>query len=316
MRVHRFKPLRLHTLYNNETLWVSGVVDPRELFQYEVAGLSMFGPCNGILCFFATLRKDRHWHNYNRALLWNPTTRESKILPPPPDPKLLDVPLIFLSKDTLGFGFDPKTNDYKIVRIMNFRFRQCKVQVYHLRSNSWRLLDSSPNPSYFIQSPRFPSYLNGVHYWLARVRDEGNCMGRRLLLISFDMSNEVFKEVLLLPPPTEGCNCIDQDIAIINDSVTLILKFPHDWKHSFEIWVLNECGVERNWTKTLTIIRQIPVFRNLIQLREDGLVVLTTDDEHLVLYNPITQAEKCLQINGDGFAQLVSYTESLVLLNG
>jgi hypothetical protein len=68
MRVHKFKPLRLHTLYN-ETLRMSGVVDPRELFQYEVAGLSMFGPCNGILYFFATPRKDRHWHNYNRALL-------------------------------------------------------------------------------------------------------------------------------------------------------------------------------------------------------------------------------------------------------
>jgi F-box interacting protein len=236
--------------------------------------------------------------------------------PHPPTPSYLDVPLIFLSRDTLGFGFDPKTNDYKIVRIMNFRFRQCKVQVYHLRSNSWRLLDSSPNPSYFIQSPRFPSYLNGVHYWLAPVRDEGNCMGRQLLLISFDMSNEVFKEFLLLPPPTEGCNCIDQDIAIINDSVTLILKFPHDWKHTFEIWVLNECGVERNWTKTLTIIRQIPVFRNLLQLREDGSVVLTTDDKDFILYDPIKQKETYLQINGDGFAQLVSYTESLVLLNG
>jgi hypothetical protein len=72
MRVHRFKALRLHTLSkdSNETLRMSGVVDPRKLFQYEVAGLSMFGPCNGILCFFATLRKDRHWHNYNRALLW------------------------------------------------------------------------------------------------------------------------------------------------------------------------------------------------------------------------------------------------------
>jgi hypothetical protein len=111
-------------------------------------------------------------------------------------------------------------------------------------------------------------------------------MGRRFLLISFDMSNEVFKEVLLLPPPTEGCNCIDQDIPIINDSLTLILKFPHDWKHTFEIWVLNECG-ERNWTKTLTIIRQIPVFRNLLQLREDGSVVLTTDDKDFVLYDPI-----------------------------
>jgi hypothetical protein len=113
--VNRFKPLRLSRL-PNETLYVSGAVDPSQLFQYEVAGLSMLGPCNGILCFPATLRKDRHWQTYNRTLLWN-------------------------------------------------------------------------------------------------------------------------------------------------------------------------------WTKTLTIIRQIPVFRNLLQLREDGLVVLTTDDEYFVLYDPITQEE-------------------------
>jgi hypothetical protein len=70
MHVHRFKPLRLSRL-PNETLYVSGAVDPSQLFQYEVAGLSMFGPCNGILCFPATLRKDRHWQTYNRTLLWN-----------------------------------------------------------------------------------------------------------------------------------------------------------------------------------------------------------------------------------------------------
>jgi hypothetical protein len=49
--------------------------------------------------------------------------------------------------------------------------------------------------------------------------------------------------------------------------------------------VLNESGVERTWTKILTIF--IPFFWDLIQLREDGLVVLTDEDrECLVLYDP------------------------------
>jgi hypothetical protein len=139
---------------------------------------------------------------------------------------------------------------------------------------------------------------------------EDGYMGRRLLL-SFDMSNEVFHEVL--PPPAEGC--CSEDIAVINDSVTLILPCNSELKGWIEIWVLNECGVERTWTKILTI-RHIPVFWYLLQLREDGLVVLTDEDQCLVLYDPRTQEARNHEIYEAGSAQLVSYTESLVLLNG
>jgi hypothetical protein len=46
---------RLSTL-SNETLELSGDVDLSQLFQDEVAGVLMLGPCNGILCLAATLR--------------------------------------------------------------------------------------------------------------------------------------------------------------------------------------------------------------------------------------------------------------------
>jgi F-box interacting protein len=292
--------LRLSTL-SNETLEVSADVDLSKWFQDEVSMVSMFGPCNGILCLSCALWKKR---DYDRLVLWNPATRESKILPP--IHRQLDMPDL---TSTFGFGFDPKTNDYKVVRIMNFRFRYCEVQVYHLSTNSWRVLDSSPNPSYFIPPPRFSSYLNGVYYWWARVHDYSD-MGRRLLL-SFDMSNEEFQEVL--PPPSEG-GCIE-DIAVINDSVTLILPCGIESKEWVGIWVLNECGVERTWTKIFTI-RQIPGVWDLLQIRGDGLVVGTGVDRCLVLYDPRTQEARNLQIYGARSAQLVSYTESLVLLNG
>jgi F-box interacting protein len=295
--------LRLSTL-SNETLEVSGDVDLSQWFQDEVTMVSMFGPCNGILCLSGTLWTTRGgYRDYDRLVLWNPATRESRILPPFPRQGDLD----FVSY--LGFGFDPKTNDYKVVSILNFLFQYCEVQVYHLSTNSWRVLDSSPDPSYFIHPPRFSSYLNGVYYWSVRVLDY-SYMGRRLLL-SFDMSNEVFQEVL--PPPPEG-GCIE-DIAVINDTVTLISPCGIESKEWVEIWVLNECGVERTWTKIFTI-RQIPGVWNLLQIRGDGLVVVTDVDQCLVLYDPRTQEARNLQIYEAGSAQLVSYTESLVLLNG
>jgi hypothetical protein len=98
-------------------------------------------------------------------------------------------------------------------------------------------------------------------------------------------------------------------------TVTLISPCGIESKEWVEIWVLNECGVERTWTKIFTI-RQIPGVWDLLQIRGDGLVVLTDEDQCLVLYDPRTQEARNLQIYEARSAQLVSYTESLVLLNG
>ncbi|XP_012461700.1 putative F-box protein At3g10240 [Gossypium raimondii] len=63
---------------------------------------SIHGQCNGLLCL----------HNHDDIAIWNPSTREITILPPPPmqlDP-VYDVNL-------LNVGFDYKTNDYKVLRM-------------------------------------------------------------------------------------------------------------------------------------------------------------------------------------------------------
>jgi F-box interacting protein len=292
------------SMLSNETLEVSADVDLSKWFQDEVSMVSMFGPCNGILCLSCALWKKR---DYDRLVLWNPATRESKILPP--IHRQLDMPDL---TSTFGFGFDPKTNDYKVVRIMNFRFRYCEVQVYHLSTNSWRVIGSSPDPSLFIKLPRFPSCLNGVHYWWACEGEDYFDEGPRHF-IAFDMSNEVFQE--LLPPPFERVSTWTEDVAVINDSVTLILPCGIESKEWVGIWVLNECGVEMTWTKIFTI-PEIPGVWDLLQIRGDGLVVGTGVDQCLVLYDTRTQEARNLQIYEARSAQLVSYTESLVLLNG
>jgi hypothetical protein len=104
-------------------------------------------------------------------------------------------------------------------------------------------------------------------------------------LLSFDMSNEVFQEVLP-PPPTERPEF--QNIAVINNSVALIVQCGLVSENPYIIWVLNESGVERTWTKILTI-GHLPPPLYLIQLWEDGMVVLGDRDACLVLYDPRTQ---------------------------
>ena len=289
---------RVSTL-SNETLELSGDVDLEQLFQLQVGGLTVLGPCNGILCLSGV----PSWTNgelddYERLVLWNPATRESKTLPP--IHRRLDMPDL---TSTFGFGYDPNTNDYKVVRILNFD-SQCEVLVYSLSGDSWRVIDSSPNPSYFIRSTCFPSYLNGVHHWWGCEKEDNM---EHQFLISFDMANEVFQALPL--PPTEEYSC--GQIAVINESVALIRELEGG---RYEKWVLDDSGVERSWTKKLTMV--LPSLWHLTQLRGDDLVVLSDSDGCLVLYDPRTQQLWDLQISDAGFPQLFSYTESLVSLNG
>ena len=297
---------RVSTLFN-ETLELSGDVDLLQLFQHQVGEVLVIGACNGIICLAATLGKDgKRINGYEQLVLWNPATRESKMLPPIHRPS--DLPGYF---SDFGFGYDSKTNDYKVVRILPYN-SQYEVAVYSLGADSWRVIDSSPDPSYWIRSSYFPSYVNGVDHWWAI--DTGKVS--RPFLISFDMSNEVIQKVLL--PPIEASSI--EDITAINDSLALILRRDDELDTSFDIWVLNESGVERTWTKLLTIGPIPPFFCDwdLTQLREDCSVVLSDPNVGgFALYDPRTQEFRNLRINETGScSQLISYTESIVFLNG
>ena len=295
------------SMLSDETLELSGDVDPLQLFQNKVAGgVRVFGPCNGILCFSGILCKDREVQfDYEQIVLWNPATRESKMLPP-----IQRQPDLPLSVSNVGLGFDPNTNDYKVVRVQNFDSRS-EVAVYSLSADSWGVIHSSANPSYKFRLSRFPSYLNGVHHWWAAEKNDIS----HPFLLSFDMSNEVFQEVL--PPPTE--ESFFQEIAVTHNCVALLLQCGNVFEKSLDIWTLSEFCGERCWIKIVTIEHILPLLWDLTQLRDDGLIVLSNQDGGLELYDPRTQQLRDLGIgreSGDGFCQLVSYTESLVFLSG
>ncbi|XP_059451338.1 F-box/kelch-repeat protein At3g06240-like [Corylus avellana] len=288
----------------DETVELFGDIDLSQLFQDDVYKLLVSGPCNGIFCFAATLLEDTELtlsDDYDQIVLWNPATRESKTLPqiqPPPD--VTDPVYDF------GLGFDPKTNDYKVVRILTFN-SQCEVAVYSLRADSWRVIDSSPNPSYEIHSPRYPSYLNGVHHWWAH--EKGN-MNHQILL-SFDMGNEMFQEVPSPPIEAYGLG----DVSVLTNHVAVVLQCGSGLEEWYEIWVLFE-----TWIKLSTIGLLPPHTWDLVELRTDGMVVLGTkgtENGALILYDPRRRKLWDTKIYGaSSCTLLLSYKESLVLLNG
>ena len=109
------------------------------------------GSINGLVCLDLNI--------YSIAtVLWNPATNETKVVPESgisyPQGKAL-------TRD-MGFGFDFKTNDYKVVKLLqiydpdpelyfheiNFFYA---AGLYCLSTGSWRTVSTS-TPSHFINS--------------------------------------------------------------------------------------------------------------------------------------------------------------------
>uniref|UniRef100_A0A2N9JA22 F-box associated domain-containing protein n=1 Tax=Fagus sylvatica TaxID=28930 RepID=A0A2N9JA22_FAGSY len=72
----------------------------------------LVGSVNGLVCLH-----DTHWHH---VLIWNPATGETKVLP---GNRLDYIPMDYCFGSTdVGFGFDAKTNDYKVRTYTNGMF--------------------------------------------------------------------------------------------------------------------------------------------------------------------------------------------------
>ncbi|KAH0654930.1 hypothetical protein KY285_029812 [Solanum tuberosum] len=89
---------------------------------------SLYCCCNGMALMGFCNYPDKHF----QLLLWNPSTRESIVLPYPK----------ILPKDycTWGLGYDSASDDYKILKIDD---KSCS-EILALKSGSWRLLDKHP----------------------------------------------------------------------------------------------------------------------------------------------------------------------------
>ncbi|XP_059639826.1 F-box/kelch-repeat protein At3g06240-like [Cornus florida] len=172
--------------------------------------------------------------------LWNLATREFRSLPKlspnfPPD--------MLSGHETYGFGFDPITNDYKVVSIWNTwdPFREIispyKAAVYTLSTDSWRYLDHVALPYSIIHTPQSNTCINGIYQWFAMDND------RHPVILSFDMGNELFDEISDITPYSKHAVLAPYN----NNSLPLI---NYDSFSTVDIRVMMEEGC---WTKQSTL---------------------------------------------------------------
>ncbi|KAK1379984.1 hypothetical protein POM88_026728 [Heracleum sosnowskyi] len=131
--------------------------------------------CNGLVCL-----SDEYC---NVICIWNPCTRQFKMLPVS-EKKAELIPLY------LGFGFDAIGNDYKILRIAfaeGCSF-EAEAELYSANADSWKEVLVPEIEESFWHGPRkiCGPDINGVLY----LEGDGG-------LLAFDLHNEVFGEIVL-----------------------------------------------------------------------------------------------------------------------
>jgi F-box interacting protein len=258
----------------------------------------LIGSENGLICF----------SEHERYILWNPSIRKVVTLPKPCITRKTHGISCFIQ----AFGFDPRTNDYKVVRIVYGVTQKALVEVYSVSTGSWR-----------ITSDSIPSLASlDITYWLVpkaclkgSVHFAGFTRGNEAVF-SFDLRDEVFREMIL--PDNIGDRRLETDTCVFRDSLAVLFYYEHERKKYCSIWVMKEYGLVDSWVKlfTIDIARGIG---KVVGFRMNGHIILETRTKfnwELSSYDPESQQALQLGIKGRlHYFCVDTYKENLVLLN-
>ncbi|KAG5569820.1 hypothetical protein H5410_059586 [Solanum commersonii] len=112
-------------------------------FELKSLDFMLLSPVKGILCICGPFKSF-----VSNVYLWNPLTNEYKALPKP------IVHLSYLVVN-FGFGFVPKTNDYKVVRVLQHEWKlDLQIEIYSLNHDSWRRIGDSCSCNEIIEKER------------------------------------------------------------------------------------------------------------------------------------------------------------------
>ncbi|XP_043700366.1 F-box/kelch-repeat protein At3g23880-like [Telopea speciosissima] len=294
--------------------------------DYRRRNIKVVDSCNGLLCF--TYSKGRISYS-DLIYLLNPATRELKELPPHPNSYSSPFCEIFFNSfgsTRIGFGFDPMSKDYKVVKLVNC-IEHGHVWVYSLNSDNWRKLGGDipiqvPKQLFVHPKSRKTPVVNAAIHWMVSSGE----------IYLFDLVHEVFRE--LPPPPTPGKRRgYSKDILVMGGCLSVffdcVLK-ENSTAYKIEIWMMKEYGVKESWTKQLIVFNSHPFdyYFPLVYGWECTPLEFWNDDDQilfeksgggnqLILYNTRTKTTKWnLGIRGlPHVFTAFTHAETLVMLN-
>ncbi|XP_057437433.1 F-box protein CPR1-like [Lotus japonicus] len=263
----------------------------------------IMGPCNGI-----------YFLKGEPNVLMNPSLRQFKALPE----SNLSSDDYYSLKNYAGFGFDPKTNDYKVVVIKDLWFENAErktgnwtAELYILNSNSWRNLDATLPLPFQMWSSSQVTYVNNCCHWWGFVEE---CGVKKDVILTFDMVTEVFRKIRV-PRIRDSSEEVVTTLAPFDKSGTIgVIVHPvvsGDVK-CFDVWVMKDHSDEGSWMKQYSV-RHTEVIYKVLGFYGSHCSVSNDDNEGL---KPSSQQIKDLQVYGkcEGL-RAIKYMESLVSLH-
>ncbi|KAI9109066.1 hypothetical protein K1719_020021 [Acacia pycnantha] len=263
----------------------------------EVYYLEIFGTCNGL-----------YYLHSIPDLIVNPSMREFIVLPDSPAP-----PDTYSLQHYTGFGFDPKTNDYKVIMIMDTWLHETdeqlpwRLEIYSLNSHCWRNVDCTlPSVSIWNWS-WIDAFVHGAFHWWA-YDDAGD------MVLAFDMQNEKFR-TFRLPNVRSSAQEYDGTVAKFRESLAVIIYPRRGAEKCFDLWVMEAYSNEASWTKHSVIGPIVGARRPLGFLEEKNLFVVENNNDRMVFYDLQTEEITHTEFHfEEDSLQAVVYMESLISL--
>ncbi|CAN0927223.1 F-box protein At3g07870 [Linum grandiflorum] len=216
-------------------------------FWSAMPEFDIIGSCNGLLCLSDSLYGDAIY-------VYNPFS--GKHLELPKSSQYADQEVVF------GFGFHPRTKQYKVIKIVYYRntgstrpghprsrrtvFPLSEVQILTLGSPEWRIQGQISHQ--LVRRPG-EALVNGRLHWVTRPR-RYNPVRR---VVSFDLEDEQFREVA--KPTSGGLSRCNFTLVAVRSCLAAAVYCNYG---RLEIWVMKEYNVKESWVKEFSIGAYMP----------------------------------------------------------
>lgn len=258
--------------------------------------------CNGIVLVMS-----------DPPVLWNPFSTDYRVLPGCPVEH--ETPMHCYPKTAYGFGYDSTKDDYKVVRIVEFRNKLTHVWVsseaktYSLKSNSWKRIENFPYPLPFLKG-NWRVHVAGSLHTLAGDPDNED----EVRIMCFNIETEMHYQMLMPQGARTGGFEVTLDVLDGNLSVVCTKR------QRVVIWAMKDYGVNESWFKLLSIstptIEKNDIVKPLVYSKDGNKVLLNCDDKRIIWFDLRTKSVEDVVIEGMPFVFYAeNCVESLVSLN-